>query len=416
MSGSALTIEDAAAKRFEANGLFTPSTPIAIAEMFAGRQRQASKIVDAVGERGRHIILYGERGVGKSSMAQIAPFFIPKGPRAIRYIRVQAFPGDTFSIVAKRIFSKIHVEGDYGEGNRAYSVSEFYPGEVTIDHFITEMQVFRESEIPIVVIDEFNEIDDVDTSILIANIVKALSDMGANVTIIIVGVADNITDLFERHHSIERCTEQIMMPRMNPDEREDILERRLGQLGMSMIESAKRKVINLSKGLPSYVHSLGKYAVFSALSRLSLHVTEGDVDTAIAEVLQSAQQTLKDAYELATRSNNARALFRHVLTACALAKVDEGGYFMPAAVREPYANILKRPVDIAHFQDSLQDFAEKKGQILQRSGSARNYRFRFRDPAMQPYVIMRGIRDGLIDEAAMQALSSPEQADLFSSD
>jgi len=411
-----LSAENAEAKRFEANGLFTPSTPIAIAELFAGRQRQASKIVDAVGERGRHLILYGERGVGKSSMAKIAPFFIPKSPRSIRYIRVQAFPGDTFSIVAKRIFANIHLDVDLGDGAKAYNVSEFYPGDVTIDHFLSEMQSFQESEIPIVVIDEFNEIDDEDTSILIANIVKALSDMGANVTIIIVGVADSITDLFERHQSIERCTEQIMMPRMNPDERRDILDRRLGQLGMTMSNPTKRKIINLSKGLPSYVHSLGKYAVFSALARRSTDVVEGDVDSAIGEVLQSAQQTLKDAYEISTRSNNARALFKHALTACALAKVDDAGYFMPAAVREPYANILKRPVEIAHFQDTLRDFAEKKGQILQRTGESRTYRFRFRDPAMQPYVIMRGIKDELIDETAMQALSSSEQSDLFASD
>ena len=356
MSYTPLSDEDADVKRFEANGLFTPSAPIAIAEMFAGRSRQASKIVDAVGERGRHVIIYGERGVGKSSMAQIAPFFIPKTHRSIRYIRVQAFPGDTFSVVAKRIFSKIHFNEDYGDGNKIYSVSEFYPDNITIDNFLTEMQAFKESEIPIVVIDEFNEIDDEDTSILTANIIKALSDMGTNVTMVIVGVADNITDLFERHRSIERCTEQIMMPRMNTDERRDILDRRLSQLGMTMTDPAKREIVNLSKGLPSYVHSLGKYAVFSALARRSLAVSENDVDCAIAEVIQSAQQTLKDSYEHATRSNNARALFRHVLTACALAKVDETGFFMPASVREPYANILKRPVEIAHFQDTLQDF------------------------------------------------------------
>lgn len=54
--------------------LFTPSAPIAVAEMFAGRQEQAIKIVDAIGERGRHIVLFGERGVGKSSI----PLFKPR--------------------------------------------------------------------------------------------------------------------------------------------------------------------------------------------------------------------------------------------------------------------------------------------------------------------------------------------------
>jgi len=122
---------------------------------------------------------------------------------------------------------------------------------------------------------------------------------------------------------------------------------------------------------------------------------------------------LKDSYEAATRSNQARALFRHVLTACALARPDDAGYFTPAAVRDPISSILKRPMEIANFQDTLRDFAEKRGKILERTGEARSYRFRFANPAMQPYVIMRGIRDGIVNDEAKQALSSPEQPDLF---
>lgn len=410
-----ISADDAAAKRHEANQLFTPSAPIAIAELFAGRQLQAGKMVDAIGERGRHIVLFGERGVGKSSIAQIVPFLIPKGPWSVRHVRVQAFPGDNFSKVAKRIFSTIYFRADYGHGEKAYSVGEFYPNEVTIDDFLNEMQNFKETEIPIIVIDEFNEIDDPEIATSMANIIKALSDTSSNVTIVIVGVADNITELFERHQSIERCTEQIQMPRMTVDERKDILDKRISRLGMTIAGDAKWKIINLSKGLPTYVHALGKHAVFSALGDSRLTIGEPDVDAAIDGVLQATQQTLKDSYESATRSNQARALFRHVLTACALAKVDDAGYFMPAAVREPLTNILKRKIEIANFQDTLREFAENRGRILDRMGEQRSYRFRFSNPAMQPYVIMRGIRDGIIDEAAKQALSSPEQPDLFSS-
>lgn len=61
-----LSDEDIAAKRYEANQIFTPSAPVAIADLFAGRQRQLTQIIDAIGERGRHAILYGEPGVGKS--------------------------------------------------------------------------------------------------------------------------------------------------------------------------------------------------------------------------------------------------------------------------------------------------------------------------------------------------------------
>ena len=413
MARAKISSDDAAAKRFEANELFTPSAPIAIAELFAGRQIQAEKMVDAIGERGRHIVLFGERGVGKSSIAQIVPYLIPRGPRQIRHIRVQAFPGDSFSIVARRIFTSIHFRANYDEGEKAYNVAEFYPNDITIDDFLNEMSNFKESQIPIIVIDEFNEIDDMRTSTIIANIIKSLSDSASNVTILIVGVADNITELFEKHQSIERCTEKIQMPRMTVNERKDILDKRISRLGMNLSGDAKWKIINLSKGLPTYVHALGKYATFNALKDGRLVISESDVDAAIAEILQSAQQTLKYSYESATRSNQARAQFRHVLTACALAKVDDSGFFMPAAVKEPLSNILKRKIEIANFQETLKEFAESRGQILEKLGEPRSYRFRFANPAMQPYVIMRGIKDNIVDDAARVALSSPEQPDFF---
>src|SRR5947209_13957027 len=57
---------------FEAiNGIFTPATPLQSRELFAGRIPQIADVINGVVEPGRHVILYGERGVGKSSLANI---------------------------------------------------------------------------------------------------------------------------------------------------------------------------------------------------------------------------------------------------------------------------------------------------------------------------------------------------------
>lgn len=44
-----MTLQDWSAKRFEANQIFTPSTPISVADLFAGRSAQIFRIIDAVG-------------------------------------------------------------------------------------------------------------------------------------------------------------------------------------------------------------------------------------------------------------------------------------------------------------------------------------------------------------------------------
>jgi hypothetical protein len=85
--------------------------------------------------------------------------------------------------------------------------------------------------------------------------------------------------------------------------------------------------------------------------------------------------------------------------------------------QQPLSDILRKPIGIDGFNPNLKELSSsKRGDVLQQLGSERIYRYRFRNPSMQPYVIMKGIQDGFLDEKAKLALSAPEEADLFSND
>ena len=410
------TPEDWATLRFEAGQIFTPSTPISVADLFAGRKNEIGKLLDAVSERGRHAIIYGEPGVGKTSLVQTLQYFVPRKVSQVKYIRKPAFSSDTYSSIWIDVFKEIKFKADIGEGLKDNSVADTYRDGVTPNDVVRELSYFSENDIPIIVIDEYNIVKDKDSSRQMAETIKAVSDASLNVTIVIVGISDTVENLIEGHASIARCAEEVLMPRMGSAEMQVLLESRTNKLGMKLSGDAKWKTINLSKGLPAFAHALGKGAVLSAIKLRKLAIAESDVDQSIEDLLTGSQNTLKNDYEVATRSNQERARFKQIITACALAKTDESGYFTPKQVQQPLESILKKPVGIDGFNPNLKELAsEKRGQVLQQIGSEKIYRYRFRNPAMQPYVIMKGIQLSFLDETARLALSAPEQNDLFSS-
>jgi Cdc6-like AAA superfamily ATPase len=407
------TKEDWSALAYEATLLFSPSAPIDEAALFAGRQPQLRKLIEATLEKGKHAVLYGERGVGKTSLVKVFRLLFPSITNKMSLIREQCDVGDTFSSIWRKVFKDIRATVTIDGEERVITVADLYEGQITSDDVRRELaKAFASNEIPVIVIDEFDRtLPELRQEM--ASAIKDLSDDGVNVTVIMVGVADDIGDLFRGHQSIPRCIEQVPMPRMSNDEMKEIISKRLPRLGMKIVGDAMWKVVTLSRGLPSYVHLLGVNAVQSAIANRRLQITESDVDAAIKRAIDKSQESVRSSYATAVHTNRTDTLFKEVLLACALAKCDERGFFTPNAVIAPLTSIVNRTMEIANFQNHLKKFiGEDRGQILIRRGKERAYKFRFQDPMMQPFVIMKGVEEGLIQATGLDVLSSPEQPEL----
>src|SRR5882724_3410309 len=55
--------------RYRIYQVFRPGAPIEKSALFMGRAKQLSAILGAIAQPGRHAVVYGERGVGKTSLA-----------------------------------------------------------------------------------------------------------------------------------------------------------------------------------------------------------------------------------------------------------------------------------------------------------------------------------------------------------
>ena len=142
------------------------------------------------------------------------------------------------------------------------------------------------------------------------------------------------------------------------------------------------------------------------------NVDNNDVEIAMSRFVDDTATAFRNAHRVATRTNQ-KSNLQETLLACALTKCDDEGFFKTTDLVEPLSAIMKDKRRIAHFEKHLRRFSsEDGGNILIKRGGERQQIFRFTDPMMQPYVIIRGVQSGMIDESAKTLLLQKTQREL----
>lgn len=281
-----MTTEDWFLLEFEVQRLFD-GAPVDDEQMFAGRSSEITKMLRTVLERARHVVLFGERGVGKTSLSNIFWKRYGKTLQSFIVARVQCGPHDDFSSIWIRALEELQATG-VAKGKPDYVPFETAYESITPTQIRRELQKINPNALPVIILDEYDKIIDAGARVLTANLIKELYDF--------------------------------------------------------------------------------------AVQKSNLHET---------------------------------------LLACALAKCDDEGFFKASDLVEPLSAIMRNNRRIAHFDKHLRRFSgEDGGHILVRRGGERQQIFRFADPMMQPYVLIRGIQSGMIDENAKTLLLQKAQKEL----
>ncbi|HYL31921.1 MAG TPA: ATP-binding protein [Stellaceae bacterium] len=403
---------DYAAIEFQAGSVFTPGAPINERDLFSGRIQQIQSILQAISQRGYHAVMFGERGVGKTSLSNVLAAFLGRVRQNYLLPRVNCDSTDTFSSLWKKALQDIVVSKkkpgmgfNAEEIETAQSVVENLPDEITPDDVRRVLSDLSKGIVLVVVFDEFDRIQDRAVTVTMADTIKGLSDYSVSATIVLIGVADSIDDLIEGHQSVERAIVQVPMPRMSPQEIKQIVMTGLSRLKMGIAPEALDEIANLSQGLPYITHLLALQSVRAALVAKKMKIESSHVEVGMKNALDQWQQSIKTAYYQATKSQQPDNLFKEVLLACALAAIDELGYFTAASVRTPLNLITAHKYDIPTFARHLKEFSEHaRGPIIERVGTARRLRYRFRSPLMRPYIVMRGFADGILSRETLKRI------------
>ena len=410
--GSAMDFETRALKL---GHIFRHSTPIDSERLFCGRTVQVRDVVDAINQPGRHAIMYGEAGVGKTSLGKILQTRL----KAIEQVPIMAAlvtcdSNDTYSSVWNKAFEALGVDGFGVEEISEEHSEESSVGpvvlvletpKVTPNDVRKVLEELGRDGILYVIIDEFDKIPGDHCRKMFADTIKLLSDRTTPATILLIGVADDVTGLIKDHGSIQRCLAQIHMPRMRREELEEIVEKGLAVVGMSTDDTVLMEISGLSKGLPNYVHMLALYAGRHALDRGSLQVSPDDVEKALSDVIRQTEESIRTDYYKATYSVKKVTLYEAVLLACSMAETDEFGWFQPANVCDPLYKITGQQYSTDRFGSHLKGWCEEeRGPVLVRTGGEYRWKYRFKNPMLQPFVTLKGLSAKTITKADLHLL------------
>jgi energy-coupling factor transporter ATP-binding protein EcfA2 len=374
--------------------VFSPTSPIQERDFFFGRINQLEKIADAINENGQHAILYGERGVGKTSLANI----MSKSYTNLYPVKITCDRQDTFKTLWERAFESIQFsKTTTGLGFNSQQVTEI----ISLKGQIENIPNLRANQLvniinsfgnfkTLFIFDEFDNIHNEKIRAAFADLIKSLSDNNTSSTIVLVGIADNIESLIGNHQSLERCLKQVKMPRMKSEEGTEIIVNGLRKLEIKIEQKIIDKIIEFSSGFPHYIHLLCKYGAKELIKNNKDVFSEAYLTIAIREGIENTSEQLRISFRKAILSSNSSNKWRDLIYACANCSLDEFNAFTISDVVCQYNVITKGKTKNNDLNYNLNKLTtEDRGEILTKLGKGMSTRYCFKNPMMRAFVKLK---------------------------
>lgn len=374
---------------------FSPTSPIREKDFFFGRINQLERIADAINQEGQHAILYGERGVGKTSLANI----MAKSYTQLYPIKITCDKSDNFKTLWSRAFEAIQFsKTTKGVGfipqvttqinnmkNYIENLSSIKPSNI-----VTLLNSFENNLRLLFIFDEFDNIVNDKTRSLFADLIKSLSDNNNNTTIVLVGIADSIESLIGNHQSLERCLKQVKMPRMKKEECEEIIDNGLKILELTIDNKVRKQIVDFSSGFPHYVHLLCEIGCRELIKNNKTFFSETYLMIAIKKGIENTSEQLRISFRKAILSSNSTSKWKNVIFSCANAEVDDFNAFSITEIVKNYNKLTNSNITNGSINYNLnQLLTEDRGEILVKLGKGKSTKYMFNNPMMRAFIKLK---------------------------
>ena len=359
---------------------FRPHAPIEDPGAFKGRATELTAVRDVATSDGLHSVITGERGSGKTSLANVAT-------NGLVRLKVFSEKKMSFPRLAKAI--ALEYQGLHPQRLRYDAVTDtlscnglsLKASSLTGNDL---RSLIPKDESIIIIIDEIDQINNAATIEKLAEFAKNLSTDRPKAHLVFVGVAKNAAELLQGHLSNHRNLRQTPLERMGRNELNEILTFGEGVLGIGFSESAKRKVIDLTDRMPYYVHLLATESARAALESDDSKIDDAHVQTGVKKAAKDAGAQLGAPYEQAILSTKRSKLYKHALWALAALPENKHNVTDIYAEAKRQADVEGRPmVTVQALGQTLKKLTQtNRSSILTLHGSGI---YGFSEPLMKGY-------------------------------
>lgn len=372
------------------HSVFTPGFPINHRDFFKGRLVQIQRILETVPSPGRHPIIFGQRGVGKTSLVNILNDLLPD----FFAVKITCDGSDTFKSIWNRVLQKATIafkEKAFGftreESEHKTSLTAFLGKDNGISSADVAGVLAMLQQRAIFILDEFDRVSAGVVKTALADLIKNVSDNNPNATLIVVGVGENINDLIGEHPSVARNLVQIEMPVMKGDEIKEIVVKGGERLGIQVHSEVLNEVAFLSAGFPHYAHLLGLSIAKACLIQDTAVMNRVLFDDRVCSfAIEDAVESYRQSFTKATKTAK-QSRYPQILCACGGASHDENGVFRATDVVEAMQQMFNETLTVQAVVPALQAFTEAdRGAALDKVPFGTQSHYRLREPMMRPFL------------------------------
>jgi len=379
--------------RLQLRDLFTPAQPVTQRSRFAGRLDVLANLIEIIEEQRSHVVVYGERGIGKTSLMHI----LADLARESQYLVVYESCGsdsrfeEIFRSVCRQI-PLLYLSSLSPMAPEAESKADFaskLPDSSFNARELSELLARVVGTRVIIILDEYDRTEDPQFRRSVAELIKNLSDRAARVQLVLAGVASNLQELIGYIPSVRRNIVGLPMPRMTGSEVRALIGVGESGAGIKFEDRVVSMIELLANGSPYLVRLLSHHASMKA-------VDAGRLNVEVIDILQALDKAVDEA-EMRVDAMGPRGLDQFMkrdkapfIAAVARAATTPDGWF---SVNDIVENLPTAAAGV----DVKGDFHALAGvgKVLDVDQSGTNPRYRFIDEALPTYLWLRIARDHL---------------------